>query len=534
MSLTKTSFSMIAGSCVNIVDFGASPTASGATNATAIQAALDTGKGVFIPDGDYDISSTLTVNTEGQKIDFESRNAKFICTSDITLFELNNSFIEITNGLLIGAATDTTSTTSGIHIKDCTRSRFAFVDIRTFGYGIKMFDYVRNFINTIDACHFFENRRAGIYGCGHGTSIMNGEISKSEYGVLMAQVQPGADLKIDRNVTGSIGDMVAINAVTIESIGNNKAISNVINNGAGAVRVASAGHGYSTGDFVSVWGVTGVTGATGVWPITVITNNVFDLKTSTFGGGYTGGGTVRRGVGVYASIGNPGPIIQGCYFEDVSILAQFGDTYENNGTTPHSSFANEGGVVDRNFFLNNVSTLSQPQASSILVANRLRSGQVSNNYCANTANLEIVNNKDDDLGGAIFSYNNIFSGSGAVNYSATGTQGGNGLIINPRTRNAGSSLIVNLPTTSGATTVGAAFQVANFLDSAFVATVVGGLRVLGVITLPDSVQIITGSGSPEGVVTAVVGSTYSRIDGGTNTSFYVKESGTGNTGWSAK
>ncbi len=46
--------------------------------------------------------------------------------------------------------------------------------------------------------------------------------------------------------------------------------------------------------------------------------------------------------------------------------------------------------------------------------------------------------------------------------------------------------------------------------------------------------IVSGSGSPNGVVTAVVGSVYLRTDGGANTSIYVKESGTGNTGWVAK
>ena len=44
----------------------------------------------------------------------------------------------------------------------------------------------------------------------------------------------------------------------------------------------------------------------------------------------------------------------------------------------------------------------------------------------------------------------------------------------------------------------------------------------------------TGTGSPEGVVTARIGSTYRRTDGGANTTWYVKESGTGNTGWVAK
>jgi hypothetical protein len=43
-----------------------------------------------------------------------------------------------------------------------------------------------------------------------------------------------------------------------------------------------------------------------------------------------------------------------------------------------------------------------------------------------------------------------------------------------------------------------------------------------------------GTGTPEGVVTAPVGDRYRREDGGAGTSFYVKESGTGNTGWVAK
>ena len=44
----------------------------------------------------------------------------------------------------------------------------------------------------------------------------------------------------------------------------------------------------------------------------------------------------------------------------------------------------------------------------------------------------------------------------------------------------------------------------------------------------------SGTGSPEGVVTAPVGSLYSRTDGGAATSIYVKEAGVGNTGWVGK
>lgn len=44
----------------------------------------------------------------------------------------------------------------------------------------------------------------------------------------------------------------------------------------------------------------------------------------------------------------------------------------------------------------------------------------------------------------------------------------------------------------------------------------------------------SGTGSPEGVVTAPIGSLYSNVSGGASTTLYVKTSGSGNTGWTAK
>lgn len=46
--------------------------------------------------------------------------------------------------------------------------------------------------------------------------------------------------------------------------------------------------------------------------------------------------------------------------------------------------------------------------------------------------------------------------------------------------------------------------------------------------------IYSGAGSPEAAVTAAIGSIYMRTDGGAGTCVYVKESGTGDTGWVAK
>lgn len=51
---------------------------------------------------------------------------------------------------------------------------------------------------------------------------------------------------------------------------------------------------------------------------------------------------------------------------------------------------------------------------------------------------------------------------------------------------------------------------------------------------PNSIAWTSGTGSPEGVVTAAPGSLYTNSSGGVSTTLYVKESGTGNTGWVAK
>ena len=48
---------------------------------------------------------------------------------------------------------------------------------------------------------------------------------------------------------------------------------------------------------------------------------------------------------------------------------------------------------------------------------------------------------------------------------------------------------------------------------------------------PSGPLVASGSGSPEGVLTAPVGSRYLRTDGVGGTVEYRKETGTGNTGW---
>lgn len=56
----------------------------------------------------------------------------------------------------------------------------------------------------------------------------------------------------------------------------------------------------------------------------------------------------------------------------------------------------------------------------------------------------------------------------------------------------------------------------------------------GSTTGTETRGLFLGTGSPESVVTSNVGSLYLRTDGGVSDTLYVKTSGTGNTGWTAK
>ena len=80
----------------------------------------------------------------------------------------------------------------------------------------------------------------------------------------------------------------------------------------------------------------------------------------------------------------------------------------------------------------------------------------------------------------------------------------------------------------------------NNIDPQFDLDVVGDGAFTASLTARDLVlsgsgnaQILGGTASPEGTKTAPPGSLYLRTDGGVNSTLYVKQAGTGNTGWTA-
>lgn len=67
MSLTKASYSMVAGAPVNILDYGADPTGV-ADSTAAIQAAVNAGKSIYIPAGTFRVTSQITLSVNNFEI----------------------------------------------------------------------------------------------------------------------------------------------------------------------------------------------------------------------------------------------------------------------------------------------------------------------------------------------------------------------------------------------------------------------------------------------------------------------------------
>ena len=123
MSLTKVSYSMITGAPVNVLDYGASTSASAAANTTAIQAAIDAapdGSTILIPPGTYNVIYGSLNFTRRQSLTITSGS-----TRDSTILQAN--------------ATAATSSTPLIDVVGCFQMLFIgiqFTGVSSSGIGV--------------------------------------------------------------------------------------------------------------------------------------------------------------------------------------------------------------------------------------------------------------------------------------------------------------------------------------------------------------------------------------------------------------
>lgn len=233
------------------------------------------------------------------------------------------------------------------------------------------------------------------------------------------------------------------------------------------------------------------------------------------------------GVAIYVGLNNSGFNITGCYFESVETVLQLGESFKNDGMTPHTSLTSGGSMTG--------CYIGQGAASSTIgvKAERARGWSVNGNYFTG-ADTTVIDMSTANYACQIANFNNV----GATRQvSAFGTQAGYGMVVQPNSKNAGRVFSVEIPTSSTDPTLVEAIRVGSYSNQINTVAFPYRTQFLGAIGLNNagSLNIRSGTGSPEGVVQAVVGSIYLRDDGSTGTTLYVKETGgIGNTGWVAK
>ncbi len=447
---------------VCVKDFGAKGDGI-ADDTFSIQEALDTENSIFLPNGIYRITSPLMVGTRGQIIKGESRwNTQIKTDTDFDGIEVHEGFVLLESFALIGNAPGNLSTSAGIKIINCTRSLFHHLYISNFGYGLQMFGGPVNWGNVVEHCYLFRNRRAGIYGLGHASRVIGGEVAGSDYGVIQARIMnTGGGYEIDHDFVGVIGQSITIRDMTIEAISR---------------------------------------------------------------------------AGITCGIGTSGPNVENCYFEQLPVVYEAGFSQKTNGD-PHSTVLTNGSMVG--CFISQGVVHS---AITVLKAERVATFRLIGNFISGI-NTTLIDTSESSLACTIENHGN----SGFTVYSnSQGTLPGHNLLLSSTTKN-GFALKCQLMK-SDQTQYQDVFSIDGWSNSGYttfhnnfvrflsnpVTFQSGSYLRLNTQNHTTSAGIQSGIGDPNGQVTASVGSMYLRQDGGPGTTLYIKELGTGNTGWAAK
>ncbi len=503
MSLTKVTYTLINGAPVNVLDYGADPTnisdSATAINAAITAAAANNIDSVYLPAGTYKCASTITLLDNITLFGEGNASALHFLpfgggqTAGITV--ANKSNFAIKNLRVYGDSTASVDLTWAIRIYGSNNGVVSGCYIDTAFLGIFVGDVSISQSNKILITNNTISN-IGLNGIGVNTfgskiNILGNNIYQSGTLASLASVGSGIEFRSATNsVIGSnnldelqYGAAGACDGIRLEygtpepsnpsgqQVQNVSVVNNVISNFSGfGIR----------GQFILNCSITGnsfyssnATHEAGVALLSSDSNSV----TSTYN---TVSGNTFFVQGVTSSI--PCIRLQGDATQKVSFNSVNGNTI--NGYRNGISFTN----ANNNIVSNNM--ISNSSAQGIFHASGVSNLITGNKSCSNTsAGIQI------DAGTSITLSMN------ECNDNAT-----HGIFL----ANTASNCNVNWNITRNNTT-------ANYINN-------GG----------TAVSTSFGTGSPEAAVTASVGSQFLRTDGGGSTTLYVKETGTGNTGWVGK
>lgn len=317
------------------------------------------------------------------------------------------------------------------------------------------------------------------------------------------------------------------------------AISSLADNGSGAVRLTlAAAHPFVTGEYAQVYGVAGGAALTGRWQVTAIDSTTLDLVGSTYIGGMSGG-TVRAYLAWRDGIAFE--TTADCDFPQFDQCMEYGHAtgfkMDGVGSTLSNCFCdalNQIGDIGIGFHLLRHALLTNCWASSkgrMLVVDAPDTTSSIDLANVDVGSAEFIAGDVTMIGGALRSKASIADTMGTLNFANVSTVG--------CTITGSADALRKLNVVGGRRTLADQVLVGDVVDLRARQAADGAEKsVLRIrendVRLLGGPSFYAGAGSPEGVVTAVRGSLYLRTDGGAGTTFYVKESGTGNTGWVAK
>jgi hypothetical protein len=124
--------------------------------------------------------------------------------------------------------------------------------------------------------------------------------------------------------------------LAMQVVGAALSVTGAAGNGGRCEIAISSTATYAADEIVSVYGIGGATGCNGTWHVTVTDATHLTLQGTTFGGSYTGGGTVTNG-SAFSVVGNPAAA---CYFG--TVMAFFNVYFKS---TTNAFVATDGCVV---------------------------------------------------------------------------------------------------------------------------------------------------------------------------------------------
>lgn len=234
---------------------------------------------IFKKNGDYIRSPVKTGTNDSVSSSKLVDSAALFQTLSIVAGYLVNNLTDGTTAEVVSVDSQTQITLDA-DIFTATGKRYRIGPSDVASPAFKMYDMTVDANGNADHCVYIERSRKNLWS---GCSLKNFLVS----GVRMQTTNGTASGSHDGYYTSCEIDGGAISSGTITSTADN---------GSGAIRVTSAAHGLSTGQYVNVGGFATDTG--GRYQVTVITAGTFDLDGSTWTTNETGTWARRPDIGI--------------------------------------------------------------------------------------------------------------------------------------------------------------------------------------------------------------------------------------------